>query len=1351
VDVLEDRTVPTTFIVTNTLDSGYDPSHATDPTRGYSLRQAILDANAVGTGTPGNPDLIQFDIPATDPGHLYYRDDGVAGQIGPANAVPVPALAIDGVTPITSDSQLANPALVGAGNTIDPDWAHSWWRIQPAGVQLPAIQRPVFIDGYTQPGAGWNTLANDDNAVLRVELNGRGPSPVNNGVGLTINGGSSTVRGLVINGFPAPSNGIILQGAGGDRVQGNFIGTDVSGTRAPYGLPDFSTVSASSSDLSNGVLVAESTGFQHDFIGTDSRTDPTDPPGWSDLAERNIISATGEGVKLVGVGSGDSSPDEYGPAQINNVVAGNFIGTDAHGKTALGNWVGIGIQGGSHDDLIGTNGDGVNDVGERNVISGNLVGSILNSLGGSESIGGTRSALAGNWIGLDVNGGALGNLWAGVAVLADVPAARIGGPSVVLGNAIAYNGTFSASLHYDLDSTNGIPYPHAPGVWIFSTLGTPLGITVQGNSIYGNAGLGIDLGGSYPPVAPDGVTLNDSAGHVGPNHYQNFPVLSSAGFVGQDAITGLVTITGTLPGTAPNTAYRIEFFYNNDRFAGSFYPPTADPSGYGEGQVYLGAATVSTDATGRITASPDGSAVIGVDADGNATFTFTRSGVAPEPTCFTATATNLTTGDTSEFSKDLSLPVAAASLTGDYSVTEGQSLALHAQVVRNPDGRPLSFSWDLNNDGNYDDAFGTDPIVPWADLVGLGYGDGPRDWFFPVRVMVRDDRGNVYAPIMLDLQLDAELDIINAPPTAAVSGPAAGVAGQELTFTLSADDPSPVDESPTPGVPNSGVFTYQIDWDGDGTVDQTITGPAQVQVAHAFPVAGSYTVGVWATDKDGGISPVSTATVQVNAMTGANLAQVVSPSNSVTILVNSVDDATTVVQAINDLFAQDITVSGTVSLELAPITYGGLTVNVPSGMTLVIGTANYTGGQQATIDPANPAFSVISGNVLVYNVTFVTTGDAPTILVTGGHLTLRGCTVQESSDASQAAIEVIGGAVDLGTAADPGGNTINVNGPGSFVRDTSGSPIPAVGTAFTVEGAPLQLGSLSGIVWEDFNDDGQIDFGEKGIANVLITLAGTDDLGNPVSQSLPTDSDGAYVFLNLRPGSYTITETQPAGYAQGTDSVGTAGGGLPAADQFLVNLAPAVNGLNYNFGERPAATGPVQKGQTAGIGFWNNRNGQALIKAFNGGTGTQLADWLAATLPHMFGIYAGSNDLTGKSNAYVAGLFQQDFLVKGIKLDAQVLATALSVYATNATLDSTGVAAQYHFTVSGDGVGTATVNVGSNGDAFGVANNTALTVMDLLLATDDQAVNGVLYNGNTTRRKGANDVYSALSQAGDIG
>jgi hypothetical protein len=266
---------------------------------------------------------------------------------------------------------------------------------------------------------------------------------------------------------------------------------------------------------------------------------------------------------------------------------------------------------------------------------------------------------------------------------------------------------------------------------------------------------------------------------------------------------------------------------------------------------------------------------------------------------------------------------------------------------------------------------------------------------------------------------------------------------------------------------------------------------------------------------------------------------------------------------------------------------------------------------------------------------------------------------------------------------------------------------------------------------------------------VKITLAGTDFLGNAVNLSQTTDADGAYVFASLYPGNYTLTGTQPAGYVQGIDSVGTAGGSLSATDQFSVSLAAGVDGLNYNFGERPPAGGKVHEGQTAGIGFWNNKKGQALIKALNGGgSSTQLANWLAATLPNTFGKNAGGNNLTGKTNADVAALFQQDFVMKGVKLDAQVLATALAVYVTNATLDPTKVAASYGFTVSGDGAGTATFSVGCNGDAFGVANNTKLTLLDLLQAADAQAVSGVLYNGNKDKRSDANAVFSAVNEAG---
>jgi uncharacterized delta-60 repeat protein len=488
-------------------------------------------------------------------------------------------------------------------------------------------------------------------------------------------------------------------------------------------------------------------------------------------------------------------------------------------------------------------------------------------------------------------------------------------------------------------------------------------------------------------------------------------------------------------------------------------------------------------------------------------------------------------------------------------------------------------------------------------------------------------------------------------------------------------------------------------------------------------------------------------------MVSANL------QNVVTFLQDSSTDATpppielpvtpttleTAVTAVNSLSAPTVPI--TITLNLGSGSVGDTTVNPPLNVTLVI---NGDGGS-VTFVGHSPAFTVTGGNVVVTNATFLTDTDSPTILVTGGHLTLRNDVIQESTGFSDAAIAVSGGTVDLGSAVNPGGNTINVNGSGVFVRNTTSTPVAAVDDAFTINGATLAPSSLSGLVWEDFNDDGQVDFGEKGIGGVTVTLTGADDLGNAVNLSQLTDGDGAYSFLNLRPGSYNLTETQPAGYLQGADSVGTAGGSLAATDRFFTQLGLALNGLNYNYGERPTAGSGVQHGQTAGIGFWNNKNGQALIKALNGGSSSsQLANWLAATLPNTFGIHAGANNLTGKSNAFVAALFQQDFVMKGVKLDAQVLATALSVYVTNATLDSTQVGASYGFTVSGDGVGMATANVGSNGDAFGVANNTVMSLMDLLLATDAQAIDGVLYNGNSTRRNEANNLFSAVNQAGGL-
>ncbi len=177
----------------------------------------------------------------------------------------------------------------------------------------------------------------------------------------------------------------------------------------------------------------------------------------------------------------------------------------------------------------------------------------------------------GNFIGTDVNGtAALGNSSAGVYVFG------------------ASNNTIGGILSGEPDT---IAFNGAGGVVVNG--GTGNGIL--SNSIFANIGLGIDLG-------DDGVTLNDTGdGDSGSNNLQNFPVLTSLTIA-----SGNTTIDGSL-NSAANTAFRVEFFASE----------TADPSGNGEGQTFLGSKDVTTDGSGNaaFTAvlpvlSPAGQAVI---------------------------------------------------------------------------------------------------------------------------------------------------------------------------------------------------------------------------------------------------------------------------------------------------------------------------------------------------------------------------------------------------------------------------------------------------------------------------------------------------------------------------------------------------------------------------------------------------------------------------------------------------------------------------------------------------------------------------------------------------------------------
>jgi hypothetical protein len=177
---------------------------------------------------------------------------------------------------------------------------------------------------------------------------------------------------------------------------------------------------------------------------------------------------------------------------------------------------------------------------------------------------------------------------------------------------------------------------------------------------------------------------------------------------------------------------------------------------------------------------------------------------------------------------------------------------------------------------------------------------------------------------------------------------------------------------------------------------------------------------------------------------------------------------------------------------------------------------------------------------------------------------------------------------------------------------------------------------------------------------------------------------------------------------------------------------------------------PVVPGLTGGVGFWQGGNGQALIKSFNGGPGsTALSNWLATTFPNLYGASAGPDNLTGMNNNRVWKYFQQ--LSPG-GWQAQVLATALNVYATTSSLGG-NAGVTYGFTVSATGLGARSYNVGMDGAAFGVANNTTLDVNQLLLAVNQKAVNGVAYSGDPAQaqlQQQAADLFNSLNQAGSI-
>ena len=421
----------------------------------------------------------------------------------------------------------------------------------------------------------------------------------NNSNGVALDQGSNNLIGGTVPGagnlISANQTGISSFSASGNTIQGNLIGTDVTGTtripnnfaidiRGPNNLIGGLTAAARNIISGNGAgvsIVGSGNKMQGNYVGTDiTGTLPLGNGGvgvtagdnvvigGTDPAARNIISANGMEFGQANVVIGFNIND------INVTVQGNYIGTDVTGTRALGTTV-IGIQISRAPNLIGGTA-----AGAGNVISGNGIGILITE---APPQGNT---IQGNRIGTNAQGTApVPNKLSGITILQSSNNI-IGGTQNGAANTIAYN--------------NG------PGI---SIQAGSTGNAVRGNSIFSNTELGIDL-------TPVGVTPNDlNDADTGPNALQNFPVLTSVTTGG-----GNTTIQGSLNST-PNATFQIDFYSS----------AALDPSGNGEGALFFNTTSVNT------------------DNNGNATINVTFPMSLPAGRVITATATSAT-GNTSEFS-----------------------------------------------------------------------------------------------------------------------------------------------------------------------------------------------------------------------------------------------------------------------------------------------------------------------------------------------------------------------------------------------------------------------------------------------------------------------------------------------------------------------------------------------------------------------------------------------------------------------------------------------------------------------------------------------------------------------------
>ena len=433
----------------------------------------------------------------------------------------------------------------GDGVLIASGASGNWIGVNPVGGTMENAQQNTIVTntaaGIELAGSGTtgNVVAGDfvySNSTDGVLIDsGRST----NWIGVNSVGGSASI--LQQNVISGNTNaGVEMTGTGttGNVIAGNDIGTDAAGTAAQ----------------ANGVGVEIDTGAGGNLVGTSGQDGPAD-----NALERNVISGnSGDGISFVNAGAG-------------NVIAGNYIGTDAAGAAALGNGnFGIDISGGG-GQWIGVNPVyGPQDVAERNIISGNR-----GNAGIEIESNAPGNDIAGNYIGTDVSGEvAVPNVF-GIRVYSS---GNVIGTDGQDGAADAIEGNLMSG-----NSNSGMVLEQVAGSNVIA--GNFIGVDASGTVGLADGGWGIFIG--YGSALNDNMIGLPGAGNVIANDgYGLLNIWEASGTIVQGNMLG-TNAEGTAVSPGPMAGGGIEVYDSTDTQIGGTTPGTGNVIAVGPWQSSL--------------------------------------------------------------------------------------------------------------------------------------------------------------------------------------------------------------------------------------------------------------------------------------------------------------------------------------------------------------------------------------------------------------------------------------------------------------------------------------------------------------------------------------------------------------------------------------------------------------------------------------------------------------------------------------------------------------------------------------------------------------------------------------------